>query len=49
MFLPYFIVDAGVHAAELAEHTQASLVRQFVEGALYAPVSAWRHVRQGPP
>jgi len=49
VFLPYFIVDAGIHAAELAEHTRASLVRQFVEGALYAPMSAWRHVRQGPP
>lgn len=49
VFLPYFVVDAGVHAAELAEHTQASLVRQFVDGALYAPVSAWKHMRQGPP
>lgn len=49
VFLPYFIVDAGIHAAELAEHTQASLARQFVDGALYAPVSAWRHLRQGPP
>lgn len=49
VFLPYFVFDAGVHAAELAEHTRASLVRQFVEGALYAPVSAWKHLRQGPP
>jgi len=49
VFLPYFVLDAGIHAAELAEHTRASLVRQFVEGALYAPVSAWRHLRLGPP
>ena len=49
VFLPYFVLDAGVHAAELAEHTRASLARQFLEGALYAPVAAWRHIRQGPP
>jgi hypothetical protein len=49
VFLPYFVLDAGIHAAELAEHTQASLVRQFVDGALYAPKAAWKHLRSGPP
>lgn len=49
IFLPYFVFDAGVHAAELAEHTKANLLRQFVAGALYAPSSAWKHLREGPP
>lgn len=41
VFLPYFALDAGIHAAELAEHTRADLVRQFVEGVRYAPRAAW--------
>ncbi len=45
VFLPYFVVDAGIHAAELAEHSRASLARQFVEGALYAPRAAWKQLR----
>jgi glycosyltransferase involved in cell wall biosynthesis len=49
LFLPYFVVDAGIHAAELAEHTRASLARQFIDGALYAPRSAWRHLRERAP
>lgn len=44
LFFPYFVVDAGIHAAELAEHTRANLLRQFAEGMLYAPVSAARHI-----
>jgi glycosyltransferase involved in cell wall biosynthesis len=49
VFLPYFLLDAGVHAAELAEHTRANLLRQFMEGVAYAPIAAWRHLRSGPP
>lgn len=48
LFLPYFVLDAGIHAAELAEHTRASLARQFIDGALYAPVAAWKHLRNAP-
>lgn len=49
VFFPYFVVDAGVHAAELAEHTRASLASQFIAGARYAPRAAWRHIVTRPP
>jgi hypothetical protein len=45
VFFPYFVIDAGIHAAELAEHTQASLARQFLDGAMYAPIAAWKQLR----
>jgi glycosyltransferase involved in cell wall biosynthesis len=45
LFFPYFVIDAGIHAAELAEHTQASLARQFLDGAMYAPIAAWKQLR----
>lgn len=49
VFFPYFVFDSGVHSAELAEHTHASLSAQFVSGALYAPRAAWRHIVTRPP
>ncbi len=49
VFLPYFVLDAGIHAAELAEHTRASLTRQFLGGALYAPVAAWKYALRSAP
>lgn len=49
VFLPYYLLDAGIHAAELAEHTRADLVRQFVEGVAYAPRAALRAIASGPP
>ncbi|MBI5518274.1 MAG: glycosyltransferase family 2 protein [Deltaproteobacteria bacterium] len=44
LFFPYFVLDAGVHAAELAEHTGADLLGAFLEGAAYAPRSAAKHL-----
>ncbi len=49
VFAPYFLFDAGVHAAELAEHTRANLAAQFARGVAYAPMAAWKSLREGPP
>jgi hypothetical protein len=49
LFAPYFLFDAGVHAAELAEHTRANLAVQFARGVAYAPRAAWKSLREGPP
>ncbi len=49
VFAPYFLFDAGVHAAELAEHTRANLAVQFARGVAYAPMAAWKSLREGPP
>ncbi len=42
VFVPYFVLDAGLHAAELAEHTATPLLRQFVQGMAYAPIALAR-------
>jgi glycosyltransferase involved in cell wall biosynthesis len=49
LFLPYYLVDAGVHAAELAEHTRANLLVQFAKGVAYAPKAALAAILEGPP
>ncbi|MFO0625766.1 MAG: glycosyltransferase [Polyangiales bacterium] len=49
VFAPYFLFDAGVHAAELAEHTRANLAMQFARGVAYAPKAAWAALRERPP
>lgn len=43
VFFPYFVIDAGIHAAEQAEHSGVGLVRQFVKGMRLAPASFVRH------
>lgn len=48
VFLPYYLFDAGVHAAEQAEHSRADLVRQFMEGVRYAPRAFVKHALRSP-
>ena len=43
VFFPYYLLDAGIHAAEQAEHSRADLVRQFVRGVRLAPGAFVRH------
>lgn len=48
VFFPYYLFDAGVHAAEQAEHSRADLVRQFVAGVRYAPRAFLKHALRSP-
>ena len=48
VFFPYFVIDAGIHAAEQAEHSRADLVRQFVKGVRLAPAAFVRHALRSP-
>lgn len=48
VFFPYYLLDAGIHAAEQAEHSRADLVRQFVKGVKLAPGAFLRHALRSP-
>jgi hypothetical protein len=48
VFFPYYLMDAGIHAAEQAEHSRADLVRQFVKGVKLAPGAFLRHALRSP-
>src|SRR5438105_4573235 len=48
VFFPYYLFDAGVHAAEQAEYSKARVVRQFIEGVRLAPGAFVRHALRSP-